>query len=104
MTGADIWERMGRTRRIVYGILLAGGLASFILSSPPERQFVYYPKAPNPTTGHIVPIPIHGDGTVYITEAEYRPYELMRYALFADAVLLLVAVAIDAKLSRKGKR
>jgi hypothetical protein len=95
---------MGRTRRIVYGILLAGGVASFILSSPPERQFVYYPKAPNPATGHIVPIPIRGDGTVYITEAEYRPYQRMGYAGFIDAVLLLIALGIDAYLSRKGKR
>jgi hypothetical protein len=69
-----------RVRRLLQGLLGVVFLATFWLHWQFEREFQFYPIAPDPFSGRVVPYEVQG--IKYVTAAEYdRSWWLFRIAL-----------------------
>lgn len=93
-----MWERVSdRIYKALFFLLVATAFVLFGLDS----RFVNDPKQPDLATGHTIPVPIRGVGTVYVTPAEYEPNTWLTDAAGIVVCFILLAAAYDAYLGFK---
>ena len=88
------WMRV--LKSVLLGLVVIMGLLS--ISADLYIRFHYaaaMPRAPQPETGRIFPVPAQYGGTVYVTQAELKRREFVRYDLtyIFGGTLILYACA-----------